>query len=193
MTTQINREEWLTQAADKLWPLLVKAGAKKAKIHVSVGFPSKRALSTKKRVVGQCWAASASSDKAAQIFIHPVTHDAVAVLDTLSHEMIHAAFPDAGHKGIFVKIARELGREGKPTSDHAGPELKSELRAIASSLGKYPHPKFDPSMAAVATTETRLIKVLCEECGCILRMTRKWLATVGPPTCGCGGAMDVEV
>jgi hypothetical protein len=33
-----------------------------------------------------------------------------------------------------------------------------------------------------------LLKVTCE-CGCVVRMTRKWLDEVGPPTCGCGTAM----
>jgi len=37
----------------------------------------------------------------------------------------------------------------------------------------------------------RLLKVVCE-CGCVVRMTRKWLDEVGPPTCGCGGAMVEE-
>jgi len=37
----------------------------------------------------------------------------------------------------------------------------------------------------------RLLKVVCE-CGCVVRMTRKWLDEVGPPTCGCGSAMVEE-
>jgi len=35
-------------------------------------------------------------------------------------------------------------------------------------------------------------KVTCEECGCAVRMTRKWLEEAGAPTCGCGGEMQQE-
>ena len=39
---------------------------------------------------------------------------------------------------------------------------------------------------------TRMIKVTCADCGCVVRMTRKWLDEQGAPTCGCGGAMHAE-
>lgn len=32
-------------------------------------------------------------------------------------------------------------------------------------------------------------KVECEQCGCIVRMTRGWMADAGLPVCGCGGRM----
>lgn len=37
-----------------------------------------------------------------------------------------------------------------------------------------------------------MLKVTCKECGCAVRMTRKWLDEVGAPTCGCGGGMQQE-
>jgi len=42
------------------------------------------------------------------------------------------------------------------------------------------------------TQGTRMLKVVCQECGCVVRMTRKWLDEVGEPTCGCGGKMVEE-
>ena len=36
---------------------------------------------------------------------------------------------------------------------------------------------------------TRMLKVECPACGCIIRMTSKWLEEVGTPTCGCGTRM----
>lgn len=35
-------------------------------------------------------------------------------------------------------------------------------------------------------------KVVCVECGCICRMTQKWLDECGSPTCACGSAMYPE-
>lgn len=40
---------------------------------------------------------------------------------------------------------------------------------------------------------TRLCKVKCRDCGCLLRMTRTWIERVGLPTCGCGGRMGAEI
>lgn len=37
---------------------------------------------------------------------------------------------------------------------------------------------------------SRMLKVSCADCGCVIRMTRTWLDSAGAPTCGCGGTMD---
>ena len=37
-----------------------------------------------------------------------------------------------------------------------------------------------------------MIRIQCVSCGCLARMTRKWLADPGPPTCACGGYMSVR-
>lgn len=39
---------------------------------------------------------------------------------------------------------------------------------------------------------TRMVKVTCRKCGCLVRLTRKWLAAPGAPTCACGGKMEQE-
>lgn len=40
-----------------------------------------------------------------------------------------------------------------------------------------------------SASTTRLRKVECSECGCILRMSRAAMAKCGMPTCGCGARM----
>lgn len=38
-------------------------------------------------------------------------------------------------------------------------------------------------MAESETQTTRLIKYQCRACGCIIRITRKWIDEVGAPLC----------
>lgn len=40
---------------------------------------------------------------------------------------------------------------------------------------------------------TRMCKVICEQCGCVIRMTRTWMMQAGLPTCGCRGRMVAEI
>lgn len=40
-----------------------------------------------------------------------------------------------------------------------------------------------------AESTSRMLKVECPGCGCILRMTRTWIERAGLPTCGCGTGM----
>jgi len=68
--------------------------------------------------------------------------------------------------------------------------LKAHLQLLTEAIGRYPHAELTHSNAA-KKQGCRLLKVACE-CGCVVRMTRKWLDEVGPPTCGCGGAMVEE-
>ncbi len=95
-----------------------------------------------------------------------------------------------GHKGHFRKLARSIGLEGKLTETTAGRELQRRLHGLARRIGPYPHGRLVVSNAPPKQT-TRMLKVECLECGCIVRMTAKWLDEVGPPTCGCGGQMEV--
>lgn len=44
--------------------------------------------------------------------------------------------------------------------------------------------------SARPTQGTRMLKVACADCGCVVRMTRTWIERVGLPTCGCGSAMQ---
>jgi hypothetical protein len=99
--------------------------------------------------------------------------------------------------GTFGKLARGIGLEGKLTATHAGEALKARLNAIADALGEYPHAALRPTMNEKKQT-TRLLKAQCSECGCVIRITRKWVdeaeghgSLVCPmPQCEC--AMDVE-
>jgi hypothetical protein len=107
------------------------------------------------------------------------------------HELIHAADDcQSQHKGDFRKAWKALGFVGKPTCSEAGSELAGALRKIAGELGAYPHKRLSP--VDLKKQSTRMLKVQCldEACGCVVRMTRKWLDMVGAPTCACGSEME---
>jgi hypothetical protein len=39
---------------------------------------------------------------------------------------------------------------------------------------------------------TRMVKLICKDCGMIIRTTRKWIAESGEPYCGtCGGRFHI--
>lgn len=177
----MTREDWLQRAVSSLRPRFAAAGyALPDVVHVSVGLPSKRALSTRNRVVGQCWN-GASADGKSHIFISPLLADGVEALDTLAHELVHVVTPKAKHGAKFVKAANAVGlTKGLPTGIEAGPELRAELERLNAEC-PYPHVALDAR--SVPKQSTRLVKVECAECGYVARVTRKWLDAAGAPIC----------
>lgn len=191
MTTIDTREEWLVAAAERLTDMIAERTELKPSpaILVSCGWPRRDRGG---QVIGQCYnrASSIGADKH-QVFISPTLPSAAAVLPVLLHELIHAADDcESGHKGAFRRAWKALGFTGKPTCSVPGKELKAELRALAGELGPYPHTRLDPAKMDKPQT-TRMLKVECPDCGCIVRMTRKWLDNSGTPQCGCGSPMEV--
>ena len=187
----MNREEWLLEMTNRVRPLLKQAGAVVPDtVHVSVGFPSKGGLSMRRRTVGQCWKAECSADKAAQVFISPLVGDGTEAAAILVHELIHAAHPEAGHKGAFKRSAVAVGLEGKMTETTANAGLTARLNDIISQVGEYPHPKLSPLALKTKKQGTRLLKASCDGCGYTVRVTAKWLE-IGAPICPtCEVAMD---
>lgn len=174
----MNREEWLTKATDLLSTLFDEPVPQ---VHVSTGWPSTLGTSTKKRRVGECWRPETSADGHSHIFISPVVADTMQVLGVLTHELIHAIYPEAKHKGKFVTEAKAVGLVPPWTGTSVGPELEPTLKAFAEQLGEYPHYALTPSLQRKVQT-TRQLKVQCPACGYTLRVTRKWL-DVAVPTC----------
>ncbi len=169
----MNREQWLNECIQKLRPEFEQlAHPLPEKIRASCSWPSKSGLANKKRRIGEAWSSKNSADQSCEVFISPVLKDPIEVSATLVHELVHCAVGvEEGHKGKFPRLAKAVGLEGKMTATTASAELTHSNAAKKQGC--------------------RLLKVVCE-CGCVVRMTRKWLDEVGPPTCGCGGAMVEE-
>lgn len=180
------REQWLLGAVELMTPTFAQHGYKVPKVRVACGWPSSRALSAKKRVLGECWAAQAATDKVSQIFISPYLNDVSApcgVLATLVHEVVHAVVGnEEKHNKVFGKCARALGLEGKLTATNAGEALVAQCKIWAAKLGEYPHAKLDMLKSPRKKQTTRLVKAECE-CGYNVRVTRKWLEEIGAPIC----------
>lgn len=208
--TAVNtREAWLMRAVEVFRPRFDEIGLPLPKtIHVSVGF-SYGARAESGKVLGSCWARRASKDNANHIFISPESGDTVEVIETLLHELIHAADDcESGHKGPFAEAATRLGFLGPMTATPSSVELAAELMTIVETLGEYPHgalsiPARVPANAPVgvgvtvgggklhsgpAKQGTRMLKLECPCCGYTVRTTAKWLA-VGVPSCPTGTEM----
>lgn len=185
------RESWLEQMIDLLRPDFAAIGSPlpMTTIRVSCGFPSKSALARKAPRVGECWGVESSEDHSFQVFISPVLREGVEVAGTLVHELVHCAVGiGCKHRGPFPRVARAIGLEGKMTATVVGESLKVRLMELIEQLGPYPHARLVASNKPKTQT-TRMLKVTCKECGCVIRMTQKWLDEVGTPTCACGGEM----
>ena len=189
----MNREAWLSECMNKLRPAFIEAGFElPEKIRVSCSWPSKSGLAQKKRRIGEAWSAKNSGDNSFEVFISPVLKDPIEVAAVLVHELSHCAVGlEDGHKGNFPKCAKRMGLEGKMTATTAGADLRRKLEAVTAEAGPYPHAELKHSNAPPKQS-TRMLKVVCKECGCVVRMTRKWLDDVGTPTCACGGEMIEE-
>jgi hypothetical protein len=186
-----SREEWLGRMVEALRPTFAEHGHPlPERIRVSCGWPSRSALSGKAKRIGEAWSHRCSADGAHETFLSPVLADPVEVGAVLVHELVHHAVGvEAGHKGPFRTLAVAVGLTGPMRATVAGEALQGRLHAIAEALGPYPHAALSGGEGRKKQT-TRMLKVACAECGCIVRMTRQWLEEVGTPTCGCGGAMQ---
>ena len=184
----MNREEWLTAMARNIEPHFIRAGFPMGKYRATCGFPSRGARAQRRRTIGQCYSSTCSSDEHSEIFIHPQVADSLRAAGVLVHEMIHAAVgTECGHRGAFVRLANLLGMTGKPTECMPGELLNDTLTEIIALVGAYPHSTLTVTPQTRQTT--RMLRVKCGDCGCVVRMTRKWLDESGAPTCGCGGEM----
>lgn len=185
------REAWLLDLANLLRPEFEQLGYPLPdKIRVSCGFPSCKALARKNKRIGECWAPAASSDQTSELFMSPVLADGADAAAVLVHELCHAAASvECGHRAPFSTLARKIGLAGKLTATTASDALKERLHGLTENLGPYPHAALNGN-GPTKKQSTRQLKVTCLECGCIVRMTAKWLEETGPPTCGCGGTME---
>lgn len=185
------REEWLNDAAAemKVWVRASQDSGDYLDPFISVGFPKGSRGKSASHAIGQCHDKSMSGDKErAHIFIIPTMTEPTDILAVLLHELVHASVGnECGHRGAFKRCAVDVGLTGPMTATVPGALLKLQLELLSLNLGNYPHPGL--KVAKRGSKGSRLIKVWCSGCGCIIRMTRLWLDSVGKPTCGCGTYM----
>lgn len=187
---QLYREEWLMEVGRAVAPLYKTFNM--GPYRLTCGWPCRRGLSRKGRVLGECHPVEASADGVSEIFISPTIADPIEVSGVVCHELAHvAAGTKAGHKGQFITVCKFIGlTKNKPTSAAPGERLEIRLRKIVESLGPYPHAIVSP-VTRPRDKERKDVTLECPGCGCKVRMTLKWLFEAGPPTCGCGEEMGI--
>lgn len=192
--TAPNREAWLLEVTNSLRPAFEAEGRPLPtpdRLFVSVGFPSQRALSTRNRVIGQCWTPKSEDDER-HVFISPTLADPTTIVATLVHELVHAALPkDAGHKAEFRRLATAMGLEGKMTATTPGPKVVALTETLLKQIGEPPHVALDPKQIQLKKQTTRMLKAACPDCGYVIRVSNRW-ATVGLPFC-CNCAVQLEL
>jgi hypothetical protein len=197
------REQWLLLASGLIRPLLRdRAGLSLETFRVTCGWPSRGGRGSAKKVLGEAWHRTASSDGTAEVFITPTEDDPRRVLAILAHELTHTCLPAGeGHGPKFRAAASSLGFEApftvlKPTDD-----LWAWADKVIDALPLYPHARILDGQAEGAPKKqsTRMIKLVCiadleveddetgeinvQDCGYTVRTTKKWIEEVGPPIC----------
>jgi hypothetical protein len=185
------REEWLEVAAQRLCQRFEVAQQPVPNtFKVSCGFPSRSALGTSKRRVGECWSREACADDYNLVFISPVLSSPIEALGTLLHELVHVAVGvEAKHGHDFKVCALAVGLQGKMTATTLSEGAESDMHGLSADLGPYPQPVFDPKKSGIKKQTTRMHKVACPSCGYTARVAAKWI-DLGCPKCPCGVEME---
>ena len=179
----LTREAWLLFAIGHIAPIFIEAGYAVPRVRVACAIP---ATAKRGSAVGQCWPTTRSEDLVNEIYISPVHSDPVEVLDTLTHELVHAV-DDCKHRHgkEFKEIALAVGLQGKMREASAGPQLRLRLEYIATvmatELGPYPHAKLSVG-GALYESARKPARAECPRCRFKISMLRQYL-TVGPPIC----------
>ena len=175
------REVWFQELTEHIRPWYAVLGYPIPPVQVSCGFPS---AGLRSKVIGECWAGTASADNRPQIFISPKYDSWADVVGILVHELIHSAVGNkCKHHGPFKTVAVALGLEGDMKATHAGAALLARLEPIIFSIGPYPHSALAGLVNPKKKQTTRMIKCVCPGCGYMIRTTRQWLDRA-IPQCG---------
>jgi len=131
---------WLSRAVQSLRQMCARRGlALPAQVTVHVADLTNTQHGP---AIGLCWPSTSTGERIAAIAIERTMHDAVDILATLLHELIHAADDCRSQHGPwFAAWAAALGLVGLP-STVPGPALRRELQQIARALGPYPQPQY---------------------------------------------------
>ena len=132
-----------------------------------------------------------------EIFIRPsLQDDGSRIADVLTHELCHAALGHGeGHGKNFKYLATSLGLTGKMTATIAGEGWHAWADPIVKELGKFPGAKLEGVLAGGKKKQTtRMIKLVCNECGWSCRTTRSHIhedIVLNCPT-SCGGELVTD-
>lgn len=182
-----NRESWLEALVARLDAAVFRPAGYQVprKLRIACGFPSKGGLAPKKRVLGQAWDPQASADGHHEILISPNVDAPEEVARIVTHELVHTAVGvQCGHRGDFRRCALAIGLQPPMTQTPAGEAFKRAIAPILEELGPYPHARLgsefnasrDPVQSSAPKPDrNRQMKAQCDDCGLVMRLTRKWI------------------
>jgi hypothetical protein len=189
-----SREDWLNAFVNAARVKFIEIGYPLPdKVRVSIGFTS---TGMRGRSIGECWNDTVSADGHFEIFLKPTTQTASRIADILTHELVHAAVGLAAKHGKkFRDCATALGLEGKMTSTVAGQAWYEWALPVLDRLGTFPYAAMAKGVSSAKPKQkTNLLKVECNECGWLARVTAKWVepyATLRCPDSDCDGSLEV--
>jgi hypothetical protein len=185
------REEWLQAFIDAARPKFEEVNAPLPyNVRVAVGFTSKGARG---KTIGECWSSICSQDGHFEIFLKPTLDGAARIADVLTHELIHAAVGlKAGHGQAFKRVAVALGLGGKMTATIAMQGWYEWALPVLDRLGPIPYGTLNGAEnSGRKKQKTALLKVECDTCGWLARVTAKHIDPYDELACptGCGGIL----
>ena len=174
LANQGAREDWLNAFVEGARPIFKNAGHPLPEIiKISIGFPSRAALSRNNRRIGECWE---NKDGSFHVFVSPMLDSDVAYASVSTHELCHAAVGIKNkHNKTFVACGKSVGLEGKPSHMVGGEDWHDLFVDLLTSLGPLPHIAIDPVDESEKKQTTRMLKCECSKCGFVFRTTAKWL------------------
>lgn len=179
----MNREQWLMSTGSHLLNTVFADNGYTApgQWRVTCGWPSRGAISTKQKTIGQCFTPAQSGGGVSELVVSMALDDPIEVLAVLAHELAHFVVGcEHGHRAPFKRCALAIGLEGKMTATVPGEKFREMAKGIVDKFGAYPHAKLDVSSRKKQST--RLLKCQCSECGYTVRVTAKWVE-LGTPIC----------
>jgi hypothetical protein len=179
---KLNREAWLRAAYEILRRKLLKEAPEH--VALSWSFPAKGGTSATRRRIGECHYKGASCDGAIEgdrvLLISPMLKTPFELIETLLHEMVHAALPvGCGHRKQFSRLAARVGLDKPWTATKASEELAKRIKTeFLKELPEWP----GGWLQIQSTQKNRQLKAICE-CERIIRGSAK-LFEAGPILCG---------
>jgi len=181
----MNREEWLSEMAEKMKPEFSKRGFPvAADIKVSCGF------GMNKKAIGLC----VDTKDRFELFVSPRVSDPMQVCDILVHEIVHTVVGvEAKHGKKFAECALAMGLKGPMRCTTGTEESQNWIQPLIDQMAEpYPHKEMQPLEDKPKEDRPKTtFKVVCPSCGYTYRLSKKWLE-VAVPVCPLHGEMQVE-
>ena len=185
----VTREQWLKEVAGLMSNWFVDLGFPLPKYDIQSGFPSSGQRSN---TVAESW--THDNGDSFVLIVRPDQNDSLTVAAAIAQQLCSiAAGPKDQYGHLFQHLAISIGLRGKKFETAPGQVFKELYRPVVKTIGSIPESEtMTQNYVRTNKQTTRLIKVSCNDCGYVARVSRKWIENVGPPHCPEHGPMTPE-